>query len=119
MLEFESSTNSVSNRTKKIIGVICVLVFITLGVFSYLNNEAIVVIWFCVAGIPLGLLGVSLLFGNAKAGRGILSTTTLYIIGSLLIVAVLFAVLAGQPKALFLLVFAFAVFALAKKRRNS
>ena len=118
MLNPNEFANEVSPTSRKILGVACTIIGLALAVSAWLTGEMVVVILSFVAGLPIGLVGLSLLFGRAKRGYGIFSPFTLYVIGALIAVASIAGAYNGQPKTSIGILFAFGCFALAKKRSN-
>ncbi|WP_444884128.1 hypothetical protein [Microbulbifer sp. PSTR4-B] len=118
MLNPNNFENEVSPASRKVLGVACTLIGLALALSAWLTGEIVVVILSFVAGLPVGLVGLSLLFGKAKRGNGIFSSLTLYVIGSLIALASVVGVYNGQPKTGFGVLVAFGCFALARKRSN-
>lgn len=122
MLSDHELTKEVSPTTRFVIGVVCLLLGVGSLLLSYLGGNDISLVLSLVVGIPIILVGLSLVFGNASKGKGILSPFTLYLFGSCSALASIWAVYAGHNKAGIGFLIAFGCFALAKKRtreRNS
>ena len=118
MLSPNELTNEVSPTSRKVLGLACALIALALALSAWLTGEMVVVILSFVAGLPIGLVGLSLLFGKAKSGYGIFSPFTLYVVGALIAVASVAGAYNGQPKTGFGVLVALGCFALAKKRSN-
>ena len=116
MLSDHELTKEVSPITRLVIGVVCILLGSASLVMSYLSGNDISLILSVVVGIPVFLVGLSLVFGNASKGKGIFSPFTLYLFGGCSALASIWAIYVGQNKAGIGLVIAFGCFALAKKR---
>ena len=122
MLSDHELTKEVSSTTRLVLGVVCLLLGAGSLVPSYLGGNDISLVLSFVVGIPIFLVGLSLVFGKASKGKGILSPFTLYLFGGCSALASIWAISAGQNKAGIGLLIAFGCFALAKKRsreRNS
>lgn len=122
MLSDHELTKEVSPTTRLVLGVVCLLLGAGSLVLSYLGGNDISLVLSVVVGIPVFLVGLSLVFGKASKGKGILSPFTLYLFGGCSALASIWAIYAGQNKAGIGLLIAFGCFALAKKRtreRNS
>ncbi|WKE66667.1 hypothetical protein PVT67_05325 [Gallaecimonas kandeliae] len=91
------------------------IMLMVLGHFidSIMGNLA----WFF--AVPLGLLGLSLLFGNASKRKGLFSAGTLYFLAVVLLLGSLLAVFNGVFKAWSGLAFGFVIFGLARQRDRS
>lgn len=111
-------TNEVSPLARKIIGSACSLITLFLGVTSWFAEDEQITILSFVIGIPLGLVGISLLFGQAKRGQGIFSPFTLYLVGGCIVVASIGGIYADVPSSIFGVLFGFGCFVLAKKRKH-
>ena len=118
MLNPNDFTNEVSPTSRKVLGLVCTLLALIFALSAWLTSEMVVVILSLVAGLPIGLVGLSLLFGKAKRGSGIFSPFTLYIFGVLIALASVLGAYNGQPKSGFGVLMAVGCFALAKKRSN-
>lgn len=116
MLSDQELTKEVSPTTRLVLGALCLFLGAGSLVLSYLGGNDISMIMSVVAGIPIFLVGVSLIFGRASKGKGILSPFTLYLFGGCSALASIWAIYAGQHKAGIGLLIAFGCFALAKKR---
>ena len=91
-------TKEVSPLSRKVIGSICSLLALFLGVTAWFTGDGTITVLSFVVGIPVGLVGLSLLFGQAKRGQGIFSSFTLYLVGVLLVVASVGGIYSGVPK---------------------
>ncbi|MFY8274926.1 hypothetical protein AAEU32_12450 [Pseudoalteromonas sp. SSDWG2] len=109
-------TNKVSNRTRKIFGFLSLFISIGVVSLSFISNDSTAMILSLIAGVPLFLLGCSLLFGRGKKGKGIFSPFTLYLIGTVIGVASVITVLMGYMPSSVGFAIAFGCYALAKKR---
>ncbi len=118
MLNPNEFTNEVSPTSRKILGVACTFIGIALATLAWLTGEMLVVILSFIAGLPITLVGLSLLFGRAQRGYGIFSPCTLYVIGTLIAVASIAGAYNGQPKIGFGIALAVGCFALAKRRSH-
>ncbi len=118
MLSPNDLTIEVSPTARKVLGLTCALIALVLALTAWLTGEMVVVILSFVAGLPISLVGLSLLFGKPKRGYGIFSPFTLYVIGSLIAVASIVGAYNGQPKIGFGVILALGCFALAKKRSD-
>lgn len=118
MLSDHELTKEVSPTTRLVIGVVCLLLGAGSLVMSYLSGNDISLVLSFVVGIPVFLVGLSLVFGKASKGNGILSPFTLYLFGGCSALASIWAIYAGQNKAGVGLLISFGCFALAKKRKR-
>ena len=101
----------------KVIGSIFLLLTLFLAVIAWFTGDGSITVLSFVVGIPVGLVCLSLLFGQAKRGQGILSPFSLYFVGVSLVVASVGGIYSGVPKSGIGFLFGFACFVLAKKRR--
>jgi len=118
MLRGQELTKEVSSTTRVVIGAVCLFIGICSLAISYVSGNDISLIFSVVVGIPIILVGLSLLFGQGSKGKGILSPFTLYLFGGCSGLASAWAIYAGVNKAGIGLLIAFGCFALAKKRKN-
>lgn len=73
-----------------------------------------------VAGFPVGLVGLSLLWGKARNGHGVISPFTLRLVGVLVVIAAAVNVHEGNaPSAFGASVFAAGCFVLARQRKQA
>ena len=112
-------TKEVSPITRKVIGGICLLLAMFLGVTAWVTGDVPITLLAWIAGVPLGLVSLSLLLGQAKQGKGIFCSFTLYFIGILLFIGSIVGVISGEPNSSVGFVFGLGCFALAKKRNDS
>ena len=118
MLSPNNLTKEVSPTSRKVVGLTCVLIAIALAFSAWLTGELVVVILSSVAGVPIGIAGLSLLFGKTKNGTGVFSPSTLYVIGALIAIVSVAGAYNGQPKTGFGILMTLGCFALARKRTN-
>jgi len=111
-------TKEVSPITRKIIGGICLLLTMFFGVTAWVTGDVAITLLAWIAGVPLGLVSLSLLLGQAKQGKGIFSSFTLYFIGILLFVGAIAGVISGEPNSGIGFLFGAGCFVLAKKRKR-
>lgn len=116
MLSDHQLTKEVSATTRLVIGVVCLLLGTGSLVLSYLSGNNSSLVLSIVVGIPIFLVGLSLVFGKASKGKGILSPFTLYLFGFCVGLTSLWGLYAEQNKAGIGLFIAFGCFFLAKKR---
>jgi hypothetical protein len=116
MLSDQELTKEVSPTTRVVLGMVCLVLGAGSLVLSYLSGNDISLVLSGVVGIPAILLGISLLFGKGSKGKGILSPTTLYLIGGCTALASIWGAYLGANKAGIGFLIAFGCFALAKKR---
>ncbi|GEM_PF-2336010 len=118
MLNTDEFANKVSPASRIFLGITCTFIGLVLAISAWITDEMVVVFLTFIAGLPIGLVGLSLLFGKARGGNGIFSSFTLYVIGVLIVAVSIAGAYAGQPKAGVGILFAMGCFALAKKRGN-
>lgn len=118
MLNPDKLANDVSPNSRNVLGIACTFIGAVLAVLAWITGEMVVVILSFVAGLPIGLVGLSLFFGKARRGYGIFSPFALYVIGSLIALTSVAGAYNGQPKAGIGILVALGCFALAKKRSN-
>lgn len=116
MLKPYDLAGEVSPIARNIIGILCVAIGSVLAISAWLTGEIVVVILTFVAGLPIGLVGFSLLLSKPKPGYGIFAPCTLYLIGVLIAAASVAGTYSGHPRTGLGILFAFGCFALAKKR---
>lgn len=114
----DNFTKEVSPMARKVIGGICLLLAVFFGVTAWVTGDVAITLLAWIAGVPLGLVSLSLLLGQAKQGKGIFSSFTLYLIGILLFIGSIVGVISGEPNSGVGFVFGFGCFALAKKRKR-
>ena len=114
----DNFTKEVSPMARKVIGGICLLLAVFFGVTACVTGDVAITLLAWIAGVPLGLVSLSLLLGQAKQGKGIFSSFTLYLIGILLFIGSIVGVISGEPNSGVGFVFGFGCFALAKKRKR-
>ncbi|WP_317933126.1 hypothetical protein [Halioxenophilus sp. WMMB6] len=116
MLSDQELIKEVSPTTRRVLGVVCLVLGLGSLALSYLGGNDISLVLSIVVGIPIIFVGISLLFGRASKGKGILSPFTLYLFGSCSALASVWGIYAGASKAGIGILIAFGCFALAKKR---
>ncbi|MFH1982260.1 MAG: hypothetical protein ABIL58_10465 [Pseudomonadota bacterium] len=118
MLNPDGLINEVTPRSRKWIGIICLSIALFLAIATYLSQDIIIFAIVLVVGLPLFLVGISLLFGNAKNGKGIFSPVTLNFIGILIGLGSIAGAFAGEPNTAIGIVISLGCFMLARKRRK-
>jgi hypothetical protein len=111
-------TDKVSNRTRVFFGVLSLLISVAVIALSLFSQDSVAITMSFIAGIPLFLISLSLLFGKGKKGQGIFSSMTLYVIGTVVGVLSVFFVLKDNDVYWAGFLVAFGCYALAKKRHK-
>lgn len=118
MLDPEKFTNEISPNLNRLIGNGCLIIGGALGLSAWIMDNSTIIIIAFVAGLPITLVGLSLLFEKAKHGNGIFSAVTLYVIGILLIIAALVGLYSGESKSGGGIIFCLGCITLARKRKR-
>lgn len=118
LIKPDDFTHEVPSRGRTAIGVCCVFIGVFSGIAAWLSSDIVIVILSFVAGFPISLVGLSLLFGKAQKGDGLFSSFTLCLIGTLLIIAAVAGTYSGTPDSSVGILFGLGCFALAKKRSS-
>lgn len=118
MLFRNELTNEVYPAFRKVLGSIFLIIGVALAFSVWLTSEIVALILSCVAGLPLGLVGFSILCGKARRGHGIFSPFTLYAIGIVIAVASVVGMYYGHPKIGVGVVLASSCIALARTRSD-
>lgn len=119
MLNPDDFTNEVTPKSRKWIGIICVLISFYFAGSALITKDIVYISLVIIAGLPLFLVGISLLFGKASKDQGIFSPFTLYLIGTLVGLGSIAGAISGEPKTSIGVIIAIGCFMLAKKRRNN
>ena len=119
MLNPDDITNEVTPKSRKWIGIICFLISFCFAGSALITKDIIHISLVLIVGLPLFLVGISLLFGKANKGQGIFSPFTLYLIGILVGLGSISGAISGEPKTSLGVIIAIGCFMLAKKRRNN
>ncbi len=114
----EKLTNKVSNQTRIFFGVLSLFISVAVIALSLFSQDSIAITMSFVAGIPLFLISLSLLFGKGKQGKGIFSSITLYVIGTVVGVSSVVSVLKDNDVYWAGFLVAFGCYALAQKRHK-
>lgn len=115
---YEGLIRTLPRRARILTGTICILSFAVLGILAYLTSDGLMILVASVVGFPFGLVGLSLLWGKARQGHGVISPMTLRLIGGLVVVVAFMNAREGNvPMAFGASLFATACFALARQRK--
>ena len=116
--EPDDLTQKISNNTRKFFGAFSLIISVGAFILSLLSQDEILVCMSLVAGIPLFLISLSMLFGKGKEGKEVFSAFTLYAIGTVVGVSSVVLVLKYNDVYWIGFVIAFGCYALAKKRQK-
>ena len=112
-------TREVSDKTRRFIGVLCLLFSCTVFYMTYVGNDEISFILSMVVGIPLFLVSLSLLFGKASKGQGLFSSYSLYFISIIILSASVIVFLTSGKISGIAILMGLGCFYLGKKRGKS
>lgn len=107
-----------STDSRKGIGIICFMICIFLVGIPIILKDFVLLVVLTIVLLPIFLVGVTLIFGKAKSGKGVFSPLTLYLIGILIGVFSVTMPFYGHPSTAMGLFITVACFKLAMKRTN-
>ncbi len=110
-------TEPLPHNTRKRLGLgLCVVVLALLGISYYIESIfGNLALFFA---IPLSLVAISILFGNASNGHGLLSVPTLYVLAWVILLGSIWGSFQGYIYSWAGVAFGSAVLLLARKRKQ-
>ncbi|MCL6416937.1 hypothetical protein MIB92_14845 [Aestuariirhabdus sp. Z084] len=112
---FDDMIKPISNHSKRTLIVVLSIVIAVLILLAYLNG-GVYTVWAWIAGFPLALVFISLVFGKASKGKGAMSTFTLNLVGGCVGLGSIVAIFYGNHTAWVGIVVSILILRLGKQR---